>query len=139
MDLSEAFSDLASSSFAGRSAEARFNGSLSKAALLGDQGLFSQAHEVFEEGLNAVRGANHEVEASVLGWQSAVYLWQGRWEDALRCANAGQHVAERVKSHFIFATDHAMSRASMSQRLGSAGRFGGMAPPDPGMSMPCIP
>ena len=80
-----------------------------KAALLGDQGLFSQAHEVFEEGLNAVRGANHEVEASVLGWQSAVYLWQGRWEDALRCANAGQHVAERVKSHFIFATDHAMS------------------------------
>jgi tetratricopeptide (TPR) repeat protein len=72
-----------------------------KAAVLGDRGLFAQAQECFEEALEAVRGANHQVEGSVLGWRAVVYLWQGRWEDARESAADAQRVAERVKSRFI--------------------------------------
>lgn len=80
-----------------------------KAALLGDQGLFADAQACFEEALDAIRGANHEVEASVLGYRSAVYLWQGRWEDALRSATVALQVAERVKSFFIIAADRSLA------------------------------
>ncbi len=79
-----------------------------KAAVLGDRGQFAQAQACFEEALDAVKGANHEVEASVLGWRSAVYLWQGRWDEARQSAADAQRVAERVKSRFIVAADRAL-------------------------------
>ena len=92
-----------------------------KAAVLGDRGKFAQAQACFDEALDAVRGANHEVEASVLGWRTAVYLWQGRWEDAMRSAADAQRVAERVKSRFIAAVDRALGAyASWSMHRTSA-------------------
>jgi class 3 adenylate cyclase/tetratricopeptide (TPR) repeat protein len=74
-----------------------------KAAVLGDRGQFKDAHDILEEALSAVRGANHEVEGSVLAWRSAVFLWQGRWEDALISAQDAKQVGERVKSFYIFS------------------------------------
>src|SRR5208282_1457435 len=57
-----------------------------KASVLGDRGRFDEADECFEEALDAVRGADHQVEGSVLNWRSAVWLWQGHWEDARQAA-----------------------------------------------------
>lgn len=74
-----------------------------KAAVLGDRGQFKEAHDILEEALSAVRGANHEVEGSVLAWRSAVFLWQGRWDDALISAQDAKQVGERVKSFYIFS------------------------------------
>jgi tetratricopeptide (TPR) repeat protein len=74
-----------------------------KASVLGDRGLFEQAHACFEDALDAVQNSGHEVESSVLCLQSAVSLWQGRWEDARASAAKGQHVAERVKSLYLYA------------------------------------
>jgi hypothetical protein len=71
--------------------------------VLGDRGLFEQAHACFEEALDAVQNSGHEVEASVLCLRSAVSLWQGRWEDARASAVKGQHIAERVKSLYLYA------------------------------------
>lgn len=80
-----------------------------KAAVLGDRGQFAQAQACFDEALEAVRGAQHEVEASVLGWRSAVYLWQGWLPEALQSALDAQRVAERVKSLFIGAADRSLA------------------------------
>jgi class 3 adenylate cyclase/tetratricopeptide (TPR) repeat protein len=74
-----------------------------KASVLGDRGMFEQAHACFEEALAAVQNSGHEVEASIFCLQSAVNLWQGRWEDARVSAINGQHVAERVKSLYLYA------------------------------------
>jgi class 3 adenylate cyclase/tetratricopeptide (TPR) repeat protein len=74
-----------------------------KATVLGDRGLFEQAHACLEEALAAVQDSGHEVEASILCWKSAVSLWQGRWEDARASALKGQHIAERVRSLYLYA------------------------------------
>jgi hypothetical protein len=79
-----------------------------KASVLGDRGLFAQAHACFEEALDAVRGANHGVKGSLFCWQSAVYLWQGKWHEAREAALAAQLVAERVKSLYLFAMSRAL-------------------------------
>jgi predicted ATPase/class 3 adenylate cyclase len=74
-----------------------------KASVLGDRGLFDQAHACLNEALAAVQDSGHEVEASILCWKSAVSLWQGRWEDARASAIKGQHIAERVRSLYLYA------------------------------------
>ena len=79
-----------------------------KAGVLGDRGLFEQAQTAFDEAIDAIRGSNHEVEASVLGWRSLVYMWQGRWPEARAAATEAQRMAERVKSMYIFAMGQAM-------------------------------
>jgi class 3 adenylate cyclase/tetratricopeptide (TPR) repeat protein len=92
-----------------------------KAALLADQGHFDDGHAVFAEALDAVRGVEHEVVASVLGWQCLAYLWQGRWDEALAVAGEAQRVAERVKSQYIYAMNQAMgARAAWCLQPGAA-------------------
>ncbi len=91
-----------------------------KAAVLGDRGSFADAQACFDEALEAIRGADHEVEASVLGFRSAVYLWQGRWEEAQRAATDAQRVAERVKSFFIVAADRSLAAFARWSLDGSA-------------------
>jgi tetratricopeptide (TPR) repeat protein len=78
-----------------------------KGHALADRGLFAQAHECFAEALVSVQGANHEVEASVRGWQSAVFLWQGRWDEALQAAEAAYKIGAQVRSLFSFSMSHA--------------------------------
>jgi class 3 adenylate cyclase/tetratricopeptide (TPR) repeat protein len=79
-----------------------------KAAVLGDRGLFADAHACLDQALEALRGANKVVEGSVLCWRSGVCLWQGRWEEALRSAAEAQHIAERVKSLYVFGMSRAL-------------------------------
>ena len=92
-----------------------------KAAVLADRGLFEQAQACFDESMAAVSGADHEMQAAVLGWRSVTLLWQGRWDEALQAAAEAQAVAERVRSLFIFAADRAVGAyASWSLKRGPA-------------------
>lgn len=78
-----------------------------KAFALGDMGRFAEAHADFEEAMAAIGGTRRELEASVLDQRSAVCLWQGRMKDALRFAEEGERLGERIRSLY----DLAMSRA----------------------------
>ena len=80
-----------------------------KGCLLGDRGLFAQAESCFQEALSLLGGSPHQVGASVRGWIAAVYMWQGRWEDALRVANEAARIAEQVKSRQLLAMDRALA------------------------------
>lgn len=74
-----------------------------KGAVLGDLGRFDDAHACFDEALDSITIGESPVEGSVLGWRSAVYLWQGRWEDARRTAQRVQHTAQRTGSLYVLA------------------------------------
>lgn len=74
-----------------------------KAQLLGDQGRFDEAYACFDEAQEAVHGAQHEVQASILGCRSAVLLWQGRWEDARQCAADACRIGEQLRSLFTYS------------------------------------
>ncbi|HZE92042.1 MAG TPA: AAA family ATPase [Rhizobacter sp.] len=80
-----------------------------KASVLGDQGLFAQAHTCFDEALDALHSAQHEIVGSLLCWRGAVLLWQGRWDDAEQTALEAHRVASRVKSLYVFAMSRAIA------------------------------
>ncbi|WP_158091669.1 ATP-binding protein [Bradyrhizobium canariense] len=73
-----------------------------KGSVLGDQGHFAEAHVCFLEALEGIRDSGHEVEGSILCWDGAVNLWQGRWEAARLSAAKARNVAERVKSLYLY-------------------------------------
>ena len=79
-----------------------------KGCLLGDRGLFAQAESCFQEALSLLGGSPHQVGASVRGWIAAVYMWQGRWEEALSVANEGVRISEFVKSRQLLAMNRAL-------------------------------
>jgi class 3 adenylate cyclase/tetratricopeptide (TPR) repeat protein len=79
-----------------------------RAAVMGDRGQFEQAHACFEEALAGVDRAEHQVEGSILCWRSAVYLWQGRWDEAQRTAAEAQRIGERVKSLYLYAMSRSL-------------------------------
>ncbi len=91
-----------------------------RAYVLGDQGHFEQAHEVFAEALAPFDGSGHAVEASIQGWRAAVFLWQGRWADASASAAVAHRVGAQVRSMFTCA---------MGQAAGAYGAW--MASADP--------
>lgn len=78
-----------------------------RAYVLGDQGRFEQAHEVFAEALAPFDGSSHAVEASIQGWRAAVLLWQGRWAEARASAAVAHRVGAQVRSLFTCAMGHA--------------------------------
>jgi len=78
-----------------------------RAYVLGDQGRFEQAHEVFAEALAPFDGSGHAVEASIQGWRAAVLLWQGRWAEAREAAAVANRVGAQVRSMFTCAMGHA--------------------------------
>lgn len=78
-----------------------------RAYVLGDQGRFEQAHEVFAEALAPFDGSGHAVEASIQGWRAAVLLWQGRWAEARAAALTAHRVGAQVRSMFTCAMGHA--------------------------------
>lgn len=80
-----------------------------KGCLLGDRGLFAQAEECFQEALALLGGSSHQVASSVRGWIAAVYMWQGRWEEALQVANEGARIAEQVRSRQLLAMTRALA------------------------------
>lgn len=78
-----------------------------RAYVLGDQGHFEQAHEIFAEALAPFHGSGHAVEASIQGWRAAVLLWQGRWAEARDAAAIAHRVGAQVRSMFTCAMGHA--------------------------------
>lgn len=82
-----------------------------KAAVLGDWGTFDEAAECFAEARQAIYGAGHEVEGSVLCLLALVQLWQGRWAEAQQSASQALQIAQRVRNLYVFG----MSRALLSR------------------------
>lgn len=80
-----------------------------KAFALGDMGRFAEAHAYFEEAMAAIGGSRRELEASVLDQRSAVCLWHGRMEDALRYAEEAERIGERIRSLYDFAMSRALA------------------------------
>jgi tetratricopeptide (TPR) repeat protein len=79
-----------------------------KGCLLGDRGLFAQAEDCFNEALALLGGSPHQVASSVRGLNAAVYMWQGRWEEALQMADEAARIAEHVKSRQLLAMSRAL-------------------------------
>ncbi len=82
-----------------------------KAAMLGDWGTFDEAAECFAEARQAIYGAGHEVEGSVLCLLALVQLWQGQWAQAQQSASQALLIAQRVRNLYVFG----MSRALLSR------------------------
>jgi class 3 adenylate cyclase/tetratricopeptide (TPR) repeat protein len=79
-----------------------------RAYVLGDRGLFAQAHECFDEALSCVVGVTHEIVTSIHGWRSAVLLWQGQWGQARSAADESARIAELTGSLFQLSMARAM-------------------------------
>lgn len=80
-----------------------------KGLLLGDRGDFEAAHACLQQALSLVGGSGHQVESSVLGWNTTVLLWQGRWLDALDSAARSSHIADQCRSHHLYAMHQAQT------------------------------
>lgn len=80
-----------------------------KGFALGDMGRFAEAHMLYEEAMATIGGRRRELEASVLDQRSAVCLWQGRMEEALRFAEEAEGIAERIRSKYDFAMSRALA------------------------------
>ncbi len=80
-----------------------------KGAVLGDLGRFSEAYACFDEALDAIQAGHPAVETSILGWLSAVHLWQGRWHDARQSAQRAQALADRVGSLYVLNMGRAVA------------------------------
>ena len=90
-----------------------------KGSILGDQGKFAQAEECFAEMLWLLEGSVHQVVSSVRNWIGVVYLWQGRWADAVATVESSMHVAENVKSHLLLAFSKSIWGYGNWRRAGS--------------------
>jgi hypothetical protein len=63
------------------------------------------------------------VVSSVRNWIGVVYLWQGRWADAVAVVEASMHVAENVKSHLLLALSKSIWGYGTWRRTGTAEAF----------------
>ncbi len=79
-----------------------------KGCMLGDRGLFDQADECFQEATYLLGDTLHQVASSVRSWISAVYMWQGRWEEALQIVQGSARIAEHVRSRQLLAMSRAL-------------------------------
>jgi class 3 adenylate cyclase/predicted ATPase len=80
-----------------------------KASVLADQGRFDAAQALFDEALAAVRGAQHQVEVSVLGWRCLAYLWRGQLDEAEATAAAAVRLGEHFRSRYMLAMNQGMA------------------------------
>ncbi len=81
-----------------------------KGAALGDLGRFEEAQACFEEALDAIRPGHLPVESAILGWRSAVLIWQGRWEEARETGLRAQGLAHRAGSLYVLAQGQAAAQ-----------------------------
>ena len=83
-----------------------------KAFVVADQGRFEDAHQQYGEAIKTLSGIEHEVTASILTQQSAVYLWQAEPEKAIDCARQALEISERVKARYLFAMSLSLLNAA---------------------------
>jgi tetratricopeptide (TPR) repeat protein len=91
-----------------------------KALVHGYVGDFTEADSCMSTALRSVSGAEHAVEASLLGLRGMIEIWRGSYADCIETARQSRKRAERVSGPYVFAT---------SQTLGSYARL--MLGPDP--------
>lgn len=80
-----------------------------KALVLGDRGRFAEAEPLFAEALHLIGDVRHQVASSVRHWRCVVLQWQGRWEEALRAAEASAEIAEYTHSRQQLSAGRAMA------------------------------
>ncbi len=83
---------------------------------LGDLGQFDEAHALFAESLAMLGDRLHAVKSSVKELMCAVYLWQGRWDDAIEAGIQGTEIALSCRSHFNTAMGRALSSCAVWAR-----------------------
>jgi tetratricopeptide (TPR) repeat protein len=85
-----------------------------KALVHGYLGDFTEADTCMETALRSVRGAEHAIEASLLGLRGMIEIWRGSYADCIETARQSRARAERVSGPYVFAT---------SQTLGAYARL----------------
>ena len=71
------------------------------AVVTADQGDFEEAENLILDALSRVQKFEHEIESSICNMGAAIYLWQGRWEDALEISDRSYHRSELVNSPYL--------------------------------------
>lgn len=74
-----------------------------KGMILGDQGDFVASFECFDEANELTQGAVHPTIGSILSMRSAIYLWQGRWEEAMDSGRRNTELCDRMGSRYLAA------------------------------------
>jgi class 3 adenylate cyclase len=74
-----------------------------KGAVLADMGEFDEAQRCFDEAIALLGDSKHQVGSSVRNWIGLAYLWQERWEDAIRICTESARIAENVRSTQLLA------------------------------------
>jgi class 3 adenylate cyclase/tetratricopeptide (TPR) repeat protein len=80
-----------------------------KALVHGYLGDFAQADACMDAALRSVRGAEHAIEASLLGLRGMIEIWRGSYADCVETARQSRARAERVSGPYVFATSQTLS------------------------------
>jgi class 3 adenylate cyclase/tetratricopeptide (TPR) repeat protein len=80
-----------------------------KALVHGYLGDFGAADTAMDTALRSVRGAEHAIEASLLGLRGMIEIWRGRYADCIETARQSRTRAERVSGPYVFATSQTLS------------------------------
>ncbi len=98
-----------------------------EALVQGYQGDFQESAATMETALRAVRGAEHAVEASLMGLRGMIEVWQGRYGDCVQTASVSRLRAERMSGPYVFATSEALgsfARAMLGADPAALGELG---------------
>lgn len=80
-----------------------------KALVHGYVGDFAAAQTAMDTALRSVRGAEHAIEASLLGLRGMIEIWHGRYGDCIESARQSRARAERVSGPYVFATSQTLA------------------------------
>ncbi|MEJ2089732.1 MAG: hypothetical protein P8Y69_14910, partial [Gammaproteobacteria bacterium] len=80
-----------------------------KAMVFGDQGRFDDAYACLDEADELTLGPIHAIQGSITSMRAAVYLWQGRWQEALDTARMNEALGDRMGSRYISAMGTALA------------------------------
>lgn len=78
-------------------------------------GRFFEAYQCLDSALGRVSGAEHAIEASLLGLLAMVLSWQGRWEDCLHASLRMRATAKRVRGAYVYAMSQVLSSYARSK------------------------
>jgi tetratricopeptide (TPR) repeat protein len=74
-----------------------------KGSILADRGEFDAAQVCFDEALDLLGASMHPVGTSARNWITISFIWQGRWQEALRVGAEGSRIAENTRSLLTLA------------------------------------
>jgi tetratricopeptide (TPR) repeat protein len=80
-----------------------------KALVHGYLGDFAAADTCMATALRSVRGAEHAIEASLLGLRGMIEIWRGNYAGCIETARQSRARAERVSGPYVFATSQTLA------------------------------